>query len=40
MEDFEEIDLMELQHEFGEEYYRILKMNFFDINELPNTWRD
>lgn len=36
----EEIDLMELQHEFGEEYIKMLKMNYFNIDELPNSYRD
>lgn len=39
-EEFKELKLDDLRHEMNEEYYNILKMNYFNLEELPNTYRD
>ena len=35
-----EIELESLENEFGHEYMELLKANYFNINELPNSQRD
>ena len=33
-------ELKSLENEFGLEYIELLKANYFNINELPNSQRD